>query len=152
MGVRCVSLEVIVSAGKNVVDAVKSRMYHQCGGDPAARRHACEHECCLDVFGVAVPCSDARRLLSRIIEQPAHLLCVQVCGAARCGCRAKNARNGMGALMAVIPKFERAEADGHAWPDVVAESHSAQKACSVNAELFTSRQRGRNDRAARMRL
>src|SRR5258706_2198635 len=58
----------------------------------------------------------------------------------------------MSALVAVVPKLERAEADGHAWPNVVAQGHGAQKSCSVDAKLFSGRQSGGNDGAARMRL
>ena len=54
--------------------------------------------------------------------------------------------------MAVVAKIDRAETDGHARPDVVTERHGSQKACSVYAKPFPSRQSGGNDRAARMRL
>src|ERR1700737_2178546 len=58
----------------------------------------------------------------------------------------------MSALMAFVSKINRAKTDGQAGPDVVAESHRAQKACAVDAKFFTGRQGGRNHGAARMRL
>ena len=58
----------------------------------------------------------------------------------------------MSALMAFVSEINRAKTDGHAGPDVVAESHRAQKTRAVDAKFFTGRQSGRNHGAARMRF
>ena len=152
LGIGRVRQEIVVDARKNVVEPVKSGMNDQRGGDPIARRHARKNESFFYMLGIPGPCAEAGRLLRRVIEQPAHLLRVQIRRAARRGRRAKYAGNGVRALVAVVPEVDRAKTDGHARPDVVAERDGAQEAGSVDAKFFPSRQGCRNDRAAGMRL
>ena len=63
----------VVGAREDVVDTVPARFDDECRGDAVACRHAGENKRLLDVVGVALPGDDARRLLSRVVECPAHL-------------------------------------------------------------------------------
>src|SRR5207302_7548232 len=73
IGFRQAGQEEIIVSGKGVVYAGPSGLDEKRGGDTVARRHASEDKCFLHVFGIAHPGGDARRLLSGIILQPAHL-------------------------------------------------------------------------------
>src|SRR5438552_8504904 len=82
-------LEEIILPRQDVLDARPSRLDNQRRCDSAARRHAAEVECFLDVVGVAVPCAKAGGLMGRISQKKSHLLCVQPRGAAGGRCRAE---------------------------------------------------------------
>src|SRR5207249_8880863 len=94
-------LEEIILPRQDVLDARPSRLDNQRRCDSAARRHAAEVECFLDVVGVAVPCAKAGGLMGRISQKKSHLLCVQPRGAAGGRCRAEKWRDAVSAPVAL---------------------------------------------------
>src|SRR6476620_8834527 len=145
-----VGLEEIVRARKDVVDAVPARSYEQRRGNPAARWHAAEDECLLDVIGIAAPSDDARRLLRCVVERPAHLARVETGDAGcrgRCTERPGDAMRGEAALVA---ELGAPHGQDHARADVVAERHGAKEARAVDAELLAGSERRGYHRASWM--
>src|SRR2546429_2786828 len=94
-------LEEIILPRQDVLDARPSRLDNQRRCDSAARRHAAEVECFLDVVGVAVPCAKAGGLMGRISQKKSHLLCVQPRGAAGGRCPAEKWRGAGSAPVAL---------------------------------------------------
>src|ERR1700694_3148094 len=100
------------------------------------------------MVGIAPPSSKARpRLLSRVIEEPAHLLGVQTQRAAGgCGCTESSHQN-----VSVFEDGPCANGLISAHPDVVAERHGSREVLPADADFFPDGERGRHDRAAGMR-
>jgi hypothetical protein len=90
--------------------------------------------------------------LCGIVEQPAHLLCVQAGQGPGSRGGAEESGDAMGALVTLHLKVQGPEGHGYARPNVVSERHSAQKLISCDAEFFAYRQCGGYHRAAWMRL
>ena len=132
-------------------DAGPAGLHQQRGGDAVARRHASEHESLLEMLGVALPESDAGGLLRGIVEQPAHLLGVQIGRAAgRSGC-AEAFGEAVRVAVRCVHEVLAAKRHGNARADVIAESDGAQKLRPADAESFSRRQRRGHHGAARMR-
>jgi len=103
---------------------------------PLLRRHAAEVERFLNMFGVSIPCPETGRLMRGVAEHPAHLLSVQARGAT-CGSRcAKQRRNAVRAPVALGLKALTAQGNCEARPDIVTESHGAQKPLAAKAKLL----------------
>src|SRR2546429_1761595 len=66
-------LEEIILPRQDVLDARPSRLDNQRRCDSAARRHAAEVECFLDVVGVAVPCAKADHIQKALDRKSTRL-------------------------------------------------------------------------------
>ena len=77
IGAGRIGQDEVVRSREHIVDAGPAGTHQQRGGQPAARRHAAEHERLLDVIGVALPGGDAGGLLRGVVKQPAHVLGVE---------------------------------------------------------------------------
>ena len=118
-------MEEVISPREDVVHACAADLDQQGSGHAIARRHSGEYEGFLDVIGVALPGRDAGRLLGRVIQQPAHLLCVQSCRATGGRGRSECARDAVRALVALIHSDATAHHHGDARPDVVTQRYRA---------------------------
>ena len=94
----------IIFSGEDVVDTGPARLHEQRGRDSAARRHATKMKSLLNMFGVAIPRSQAGGLMRGIAQHPPHLLSVQARCATRGRGRAKERRNAVGAPVALCLK------------------------------------------------
>ena len=92
----------VVVARKHIVHAIPPRADEQRRGDAVSRRHASEDEGLLDVVRVPAPDGVSRRLLRRVVEQPAHLLWGQSRYTSGRGCRAERARKRVRAAAALV--------------------------------------------------
>src|SRR5258708_38726994 len=133
---RIIGREEIIFPRKNVIDAGPSGLNQQRGGDAAARRHATEVECFLNMFSVSIPCPETGGLMRSVAEHPAHLLSVQARGATGGGGRAKKRRNAVGAPVAFGLKTLTAQRNCETRPDIVAESDGAQKQLAANPKAL----------------
>jgi hypothetical protein len=86
--------------------------------------------------------------LSRVINQPAHLLRVQAGGASSGRGRTENARNAVRGLMTVSEAGP--QRDQHARADVVAERDGAEQVNPADTEPLADRERGGHHVTARM--
>jgi hypothetical protein len=145
---RSIGQQEIVVSRHDVVDPIPAGLNQQRGGDPAARRHAAEDEALLDVVGIAIPRSDARGLLRGVIQQPPHLLGVELGGTPRRRGSAECAGDTMRALVSF--RDARTKSDQDARANVVAEGNGAYEMHAADPELFSSGQRGGDNIAARM--
>ncbi len=126
-------------------------MNEERGGDSITRGHATEDKCFLHVLGVALPKRDAGGLLRGIVEQPAHLLRVQIRRAAGSGGRAEAFREAMSVAMRFVHELLPAQGHRDARANVVPERDGAQELRAIGGEAFSGGQCRRDDGAARMR-
>src|SRR2546430_14788208 len=116
---RRVRQKKIVVARKDIVDAGPAGMNEQSRGDAAARRHAAKNETLLDVIRIAIPRGNPGGLLRRVVDQPAHLLRVQICRAPGSSGGAENSANAVRALVSF--KYSEPQGDANSRSDVIAE-------------------------------
>src|SRR6195256_6717739 len=114
--------EKIVSAGEDVVYAGPARLNQQGRGDSVARRSSGKHETFLDMIGIALPSRDAGSFLRGVVEQPAHLLGVQISRAAGSGSSAEISGDAMGGPVSFDSIFLATPRHRHAVPAVVSQS------------------------------
>src|SRR5467141_1998550 len=142
--------EKIVSAGEDIVHAGPARLNQQGCGDSVARRSSGKHEAFLDVIGIALPSGDSGSFLRGVVEQPAHLLGVQISRAAGSGSSAEISGDAMGGPVSFDSIFLATQSHGYARPDVVSQRNRAHKTRAVDAELLSYGQGCGNGRAARV--
>ncbi len=141
----------IIGARKGVADARPAGLNQQRGRDAVACRHASEHEGFLEMRGVALPESDAGGLLRGIVEQPAHLLGVQIGRATSRGGGAEAFGEAVGVAMRFVHEVLTAKRHGNAGADVITQSDGAQKLRAADGETLSRRECGGHHGAARMR-
>ncbi len=90
-------------------------------------------------------------MLSRVVQQPAHLLCVETCRATSGRRRSESTGEAMDGLVSVMIKQLAAERRRHAARDVVAQRHGTDEAGAVDRELLPGCKSGRHYRGTWVR-
>src|SRR5690349_19871894 len=109
---RIVRSEKIVFPGEYIVDTGPAGLHEQRGRYAAARRHAAEMKRFLNMFGVAIPSSQAGGLMRGVPQHPAHLLGVQAGRATRGSRCTKERRDTVRAPMTLSLEALSAEGNG----------------------------------------
>src|SRR5580700_6749017 len=101
---RIVGSKEIVFSREDIVDTCPARFNEQSGRNSAAGRHTAKVKSFLNMFGVAIPCTQPRGLMRCVAQHPSHLLSIQACCATGGRGCAKQRRNAVRAPVAFCLK------------------------------------------------